>query len=326
MTNIKFEYLFRDENNYKEYGEVIFSNPKHLSLEIIKKNITDNLIEGSWFYPDSWRIPKFSFHSVSIFGYNDCLWYEFIDVSKTKKEKNNITLIDEFLKRIDKNKTLGFSVKSQLGRPSTLLNASGATNFTYLIKGKQLSEDQIEEIHNLKKYSDKISRIKEFGSSLIFDKVEHPIFESNLQTIDFNFDKILAEILLLYYTNDISSENTIHKFIEKITTTNSIGYNLEVNSSIYELIMKKFLTDYALGMRAAEVWKRDYQATGGYLVVRKDGELICYHFYFAKSFEEYLFRNTKLETPDRKKHSFGNIYTENGIQKIKLNLQIRFIK
>ena len=35
---------------------------------------------------------------------------------------------------------------------------------------------------------------------------------------------------------------------------------------MYEMIMKKFLTDYALGMRAAEVWKRNYQATGGYLI------------------------------------------------------------
>jgi type II restriction enzyme len=91
------------------------------------------------------------------------------------------------------------------------------------------------------------------------------------------------------------------------------------------MIMKKFLTDYALGMRAAEVWRRNYQAAGGYLIVKDDGELLCYHFYFAKNFEDYLYNNTKLETPDSR-NNFGVIYSEGGTQKMKLNLQIRFIK
>lgn len=240
------------------------------------------------------------------------------------KLKNDITIQIEdpnsFLSPI-----LGFSVKSQLGRPSTLVNASGATNFTFSIKNKELSANEILEIHNKKKFSDKIHLITSYGAVVEFEKVEHPVFASNLQTIDYNFDKILSEVLLLFYTNDISSENTVAKFIEKVTLKNSIGYDLEINASIYEMIMKKFLTDYALGMRAAEVWKRNYQATGGYLIVKDDGELICYHFYFAKNFEDYLYNNTKLDTGSGR-NKFGKIYVENGQQKIKLNLQIRFIK
>lgn len=221
--------------------------------------------------------------------------------------------------------TLGFSIKSQLGRPSTLVNASGATNFTYKVIGKKLSKSEVILINNLREFSDKLKLLKSFGGNLQFEKVDNEVFNSNLQTIDFNFDKILSDVLLLFYANDVSSENTISKFIEKITKENPIGYNLKINSSIYVMIMKKFLTDYALGMRAAEVWKRDYQATGGYLIVKDDGELICYHFYFAKNFEDYLFNNTKLETPSER-NGFGKIYSENGLLKLKLNLQIRFIK
>jgi hypothetical protein len=240
------------------------------------------------------------------------------------KLKNDITIQIEdpssFL-----TPTLGFSIKSQLGSPSTLVNASGATNFTYLIKNKVLTEIEILQIHNEKKFSNKINLIHQYGAFLEFEKVENPIFASNLQTIDYNFDKILSEVILHFYTNDISSENTVAKFIEKVTHNNTIGYDLTINSSIYQMIMKKFLTDYALGMRAAEVWKRNYQATGGYLIVKDDGELICYHFYFAKNFEDYLFNNTKLETASER-NGFGKIYSENRQQKIKLNLQIRFIK
>jgi type II restriction enzyme len=241
------------------------------------------------------------------------------------KLKNDITIQIE-----DPNTfitpTLGFSIKSQLGSPSTLLNASGATNFTYIIKDKELSIDEISKIESARLFSNKIKLIHSFGASIEFEKVDNEIFKSNLQTIDYYFELILSEILLLFYTNDINSENTISNFTEKIAQKNTIGYNLNINSSMYELIVKKFLIDYALGMRAAEVWKRNYQATGGYLVVKDDGELICYHFYFAKNFEDYLFNNTRLETPDHGKHDFGRIYNENGQQKIKLNLQIRFIK
>ena len=173
--------------------------------------------------------------------------------------------------------------------------------------------------------SKKIKLLRELGGDLEFERVEHPIFASNLQTIDYNFDKILAEVVLLFYENETRGANTIANFIDKVTERNSIGYDLKINRSIYQMIMRKFLTDYALGMRAAEVWTREYQATGGYLIVRNDGELLCYHFYFTKNFEDYLYNNTKLDTPDDRL-DYGKIYFENNVPKIKLNLQIRFRK
>ncbi len=240
------------------------------------------------------------------------------------KLKNDITVQIEDPKSY-LSPTLGFSVKSQLGSPSTLVNASDPTNFTYIISGNQPNSSQISLINDERNFSKKIKLLNQFGAHLKFERVEHPIFASNLQTIDYNFDKILAEVILLFYENETRGANTVANFIEKVTERNSIGYDLNVNGSIYQMIMRKFLTDYALGMRAAEVWKRDYQATGGYLIVRNDGELLCYHFYFTKNFEDYLYNNTKLETPDNRL-GYGQIYFENDIPKIKLNLQIRFRK
>lgn len=244
--------------------------------------------------------------------------------------KAKAKLKDDITVQIEDPKTfispiLGFSVKSQLGSPSTLVNPSDPTNFTYILKGEQLNSTQIKLINEEKKFSKKLRLLNELGIYLEFEKVEHPVFASNLQTIDYHFDKILSEVILLFYENETRGENTVAKFIEKVAERNSIGYDLNVNSSMYQMIMRKFLSDYALGMRAAEVWKRDYQATGGYLIVRSDGELLCYHFYFTKNFEDYLFYNTKLETPDDRV-GYGQIYFEDNIPKIKLNLQIRFIK
>ncbi len=77
-------------------------------------------------------------------------------------------------------------------------------------------------------------------------------------------------------------------------------------------------------MMPSKVWTGEYDATGGYLIVKADGEIVCYHIKKKNEFENYLFANTKLETASSSKHKFGEVYEENGEFFIKLNLQIRF--
>ena len=83
--------------------------------------------------------------------------------------------------------------------------------------------------------------------------------------------------------------------------------------------------DVALGMTPATAWDGLYQATGGYIIVREDGEVLCYHVYNHNEFQEYLFNNTRLETPSTSKYDFGTIYKEDKKTLIKLNLQVRFV-
>lgn len=97
MASIKFEYLYRDEGNYKEYGEVIFSNPNEIPQHVIQRIIEENLIEGSWFDPDEWGIPRFSYHEVSLYGINDFLWYEFVEVSTISNTIASDRKIDDLL-------------------------------------------------------------------------------------------------------------------------------------------------------------------------------------------------------------------------------------
>ena len=82
----------------------------------------------------------------------------------------------------------------------------------------------------------------------------------------------------------------------------------------------------ALGMTPQGEWNGLTEAHGGYIIIREDGEVVCYHLYNRDQFQEYLFENTKLDTPSSSRHKFGTVYEENGEQYIKLNLQIRFIK
>ena len=78
-------------------------------------------------------------------------------------------------------------------------------------------------------------------------------------------------------------------------------------------------------MMPGSLWDGRYDATGGYLIVRDDGEIVCYHNYNRNEFQDYLIARTKLETPSSSKFDFGYVYKENNSYYIKLNLQIRFM-
>jgi type II restriction enzyme len=75
-------------------------------------------------------------------------------------------------------------------------------------------------------------------------------------------------------------------------------------------------------MMPSKVWTDQYDATGGYLIVKGNGDVLCYHIYNRNEFEDYLLNNTKLDTASSSRHGFGEIYKEGN----QLNLQIRFTK
>lgn len=98
--------------------------------------------------------------------------FSVLTLKAKSKLKNDITIQVEdpntFL-----SPSLGFSIKSQLGRPATLVNASGATNFTYLIKGKPLSNEEVSQIENTRIFSKKLDLIKSYGAFLEFETVDN---------------------------------------------------------------------------------------------------------------------------------------------------------
>jgi hypothetical protein len=62
MPNIQLNYLYRCGGNYKNYGEVIFSNPEYLTIEEVEAAIQAALqFEEPWFYPNQWGLPDLHF-------------------------------------------------------------------------------------------------------------------------------------------------------------------------------------------------------------------------------------------------------------------------
>lgn len=219
---------------------------------------------------------------------------------------------------------LGFSIKSQIGSPSTLLNAGKTTNFKYKITNCNLSDDDFDKINSIKtksKIKDRIEQLLNNNCKITFNKTEKEIFGNNLILIDSLLPNILAEMLFLFFTSNISN---VKELADKLEKKNPLNFNISSHHKYYEYKIKKFLTEVALGMMPSKVWTGIYDATGGYLIVKKNGDILSYHIYNRNKFENYLYHNTKFETASSSRHNFGKIYKENGEYFIKLNLQIRF--
>ena len=221
--------------------------------------------------------------------------------------------------RIGKETEMSFSIKSQLGSPSTLLNASGATNFQFLLSS-DLTDLQIDELNNLG-LKVLIQQLISDGIEISFLKTNNSQFASNLQMIDYKMPQIIATMLLAYYSGAGTTLSDLTHAVKGMDPA-TFGPN---NSSFYTHKIKTLLSDVALGMTPSRPWKGEYDATGGYIIVRQDGQIVCFHAYNREEFREYLLVSTKFETGSRKKHNFGHLYRIDSGICIDLNLQIRFL-
>src|SRR5699024_7006936 len=245
-----------------------------------------------------------------------------IKAKSTVKSDIRIVIHDQ---RTGTTPELGFSIKSQLGGSSTLLNASQTTNFVYEIVNLNLDNNQIQDLNNLNtrnKIQKRVKEIKSYNGIFKFYKLDNSIFYNNLVLVDSVLPQIMSEIILDFYS---SKRSKLEDLVSHIIDKNPLKFDLQNNHPFYNYKIKRFLTDVALGMMPSKPWKGELDSTGGYLIVKNDGEILCYHIYNRNEFEDYLFYNTKLETASSSRHQFGTIYQQNDKLLFKLNLQIRFL-
>lgn len=309
-TNGDFEYSIEDniviisgKEEVLRIPIIDFKNKSILLLNTIKLN-----------NERTFSIPEIEEFMLSI----NC-----ISLKASSATKTDITIVVHD-QRTSQQPTLGFSIKSQLGSPSTLLNAGKTTNFVFKIE--ELSFSEIADINNIdtrSKIKDRIERIIDKGGQFEFTGTEKQIFSNNLVLIDSLLPQILSETVFHFYRSNLSK---ISDLVTEIEKKNPLEFDISNEHQFYNYKIKRFLTDIALGMMPSKVWAGKYDATGGYLIVKENGDILCYHIYNRNEFEDYLINNTKLDTASSSRHGFGEIYEENGTLFFKLNLQIRFLK
>lgn len=310
---------YGDYNYRLQNKDVVIQTPAGEELLRIPASVflseAENLLKAINENDGAFAIPQIETFMNSIYCYS-------LKAKSSDKTDIRIILHD---RRTKINSEMGFSIKSQLGGDSTLLNASKATNLNFKVVGVNLSDEEITSINSINpkrnKVIERVKAIKNKGASLIFDKVDNSTFRNNLIMLDGDLPSIIANLLLEQLNTGIS---TLKELTEKITETNPLGYDIRHASPFYAYKIKHLLTSTALGMMPATAWSGRFDANGGYLVVKKDGEILCYHFYDRNRFEDYLFSNAYLERSSTTRHEYASIIKEtDGSLSFKLNFQVR---
>jgi hypothetical protein len=320
--------LYRVQNNKRELI-------KTLSIDFFKSNV-ELLLNG---------IINGTGKSFEIESSNDFL--QKTEINKltalvTSKSDIRLRIYDY---RLATETDLGFSIKSFLGGDSTLLNTGPGNNFIYEAD-KLPALDIIDFNAKTYKPEGKISKITyrlqkliEHDVSLNFSEIQSKQFWRNLKMIDGDLPEILAYALLYRWTD---RESSLYNVAQKLEERDPLNfYNGEiVEQKLYEYKLKKLLAECAMGMTSETPWHGIYDATGGIIIAKNDGDVVCFHIYDFNLFREYLLKNTVFEQPSTgeeeslpgsqrttkgtKKFYYGWLFEENEKLKFKINLQIRF--
>ena len=128
----------------------------------------------------------------------DTLGLKTIKSPANKKADIKLTIYDKFT---GEDFIRGYSIKSYLGSKPTLLNASKATNFKFKVFG--VDDALTEKINSIETRTKIIDRLK-LIERLEFDSIGNQTFAANLSLIDSYLDRILGEMMKIFYVERIS--------------------------------------------------------------------------------------------------------------------------
>jgi DNA (cytosine-5)-methyltransferase 1 len=311
--NIKFDFIIFEGDTFILKNKITQKEIRFKTDEIFPKQRLEKLRKAILNASGTFEIPEFSLLESE-------LGVQF-EKGGSSFQKADILLDFDYLGL--KKKDEGLGIKGLLGAKPTLLNASSNTNFIYSVSNfNHELIDEVNAIEGSKKIKDRLQFITETGGKMEFFKAEKDVMNYNLAMVDSQMPIILGELLLTYFSKGKSSIDSALKFIVNDgTLAKKIGQE-GIEMLVHKT--KKLLLDYTCGFFPGKKWNGEYTSNGT-IVVDENGHLHGFHVVDLESFKNYLYNNTKFDTPSSSRHGFGKIYKErDGNLYFKLNLQLRF--
>lgn len=256
-----------------------------------------------------------SFEIPNIASFLEKIGIKNIKAKSTSKGDITIQIHDEFT---GFKPVIDFSIKSYLGNTPTLLNASGATVSEFTTSEK-LSTDIVEKVNSIsgkQKIKDRLIFLKEKNINLEFSRLADTTFSHNLSMIDFRMPEIFSNLFLCSY------------FVQGKRVEDVVNYYCKhyyEDKELVEYKVKDLLVAIALGMVPKTKWSGLDEANGGYIIVKKDGEIVCYHIYDRNRLKEYLYKHTRFDSPSSSRTGAGILFSTDTTTMFRLTSQIRFI-
>jgi len=118
VSNVKFNYLYRDGGNFKSWGEVIFSNLENLPVNEIEAKLINAFLPDNQFIASQIDIPeKFLLLDGKFTKYDHC-YHEFDCVEICQENSTDVLdrSISDFLENIEMASKSGWKAFDALER------------------------------------------------------------------------------------------------------------------------------------------------------------------------------------------------------------------
>lgn len=237
------------------------------------------------------------------------------------------------------NQIMGFSCKSDIDAASTLFNASGDnTNFEYELIGN-VTDEVMNKFNSLYKEvmrkgelcrdvatSDRMNYLKSCGIDVKFTSAVKQTAQQNLiRCGGFETPLLVAELLKYYYYNKSGTDTSVTEAIKYLADHDCVGYGFGDLYDTYHLKVANLLYAMFTGLRFSRPWNGKSDVSGGYIVVKRDGEIVAFHSCIADEFKDFLVDKLRFEAPSCSRHDYMSIYKkDDGKYYLKFALQFRF--
>lgn len=229
---------------------------------------------------------------------------------------------------------LGFSIKSYIGEDPTLLNANKENSLIrleILKDGLKPSDNEMDNILTLKLKGIKkiFTHLIENGFKFAYSKCGGNVLEYNLRMIDSSLPQLLARMLVERYIN-YKTKESFSSLVAKLAKRTDypeikeLGETEERRKISLNFKFQNFLFAFSTGATVSKFWNGRDQATGGFIIVTKNGAVDCLELTTRNAMGEYLMNFSYFDNPSTKRHNYGSIYKgEGGRYFIDLQLQVR---
>lgn len=245
---------------------------------------------------------------------------------------------------MNKKNQLDSVIKPLVIEEPILFNTGAGNNFIFNVSSNLpvSIEEFNQNTYNPPKGSKltyRIEKLEEYNCKIEYDGIQSQQLWKNLKMADGDLPEIMSYALYYRWKYKKSDLKSVTEILE---TNDPLNYYGGVPSlqKLYENKIKRFLSEAAMGMTSETAWLGEYDSFGGVIIVKNDGDVVCFHIYDFNLFRNYLLNNTKFEQPSTgedennpgherlekgtKKYYYGWLYKENEQLKYKINLQVRF--
>lgn len=228
---------------------------------------------------------------------------------------------------------IGFSIKSEFGHNPTLFNTAKSSAVVYEISNmndglmKQINSMVDEKGHVA--VSDRCDELIRNDCKLKFvgfpvaKKAKCVAFQENLDLINPRLAEVIERMLWNHFFEHETCVD-LEVAMERIIQENPC--KLTRPDEKYPYMLKSFLYAAYCGMTASTLWDGNSQVNGGFIKVKRNGEVLAHYALESDAFKSYLYKNCYLEFPSTDEgHGFyAKVYKEGDKYYFRLNFQIRY--